>query len=127
MTILLYICPYYYFPHFAGEINQISQDSGCPNNFSDHNLENSMQQASRNYPNPSKYQTTNLNQRHNDHELPADREGFKKDEQLKAQTQLETSRHKPVAFAVKTNVAYNCQFDDDEPPLPGHSVSFKFS
>jgi len=107
-----------------GEINQISQDSGCPNNYSDHNLENSMQQASRNYTNPSKYQTTSLNERQNDHELPADREGFKKDEQLKAQSQLETSRHKPVAFAVKTNVAYNCQFDEDEPPLPGHSVSF---
>ena len=59
-----------------------------------------------------------------DRELGEDRDALRREEQLQAQAQLEKSRFKPVAFAVKTNVSYNASYDYEESPLPGNSVSF---
>ena len=60
-----------------------------------------------------------------DKDLDADRDALRREQQLQARSQLEKSRYKPVAFAVKTNVSYNASYDEEEPPLPGHSISFE--
>lgn len=190
-----------------GEINQVSQDSGCPI-YSDHNLDsmNNQQQPLTSHNNPTRAQnpayfnsnnqqvpsqhsqvepsfqnppqiihqnasplhnqnipnnynnsssqqynqqnsnSQNQQQHHRgqfstmnrdrdqamgggapedtDRELGEDRDALRREEQLQAQAQLEKSRFKPVAFAVKTNVSYNASYDYEESPLPGNSVSF---
>lgn len=49
---------------------------------------------------------------------------FRRDTEQQALFQLECARTKPVAFAVKTNVAFDGSVDDDS-PVQGAAVSFK--
>ena len=49
---------------------------------------------------------------------------FRRDTESQALFQLECARTKPVAFAVKTNVAFDGSVDDDS-PVQGAAVSFK--
>ena len=49
---------------------------------------------------------------------------FRRDTERQALYQLESARTKPVAFAVKTNVAFDGSVDDDS-PVQGAAVSFK--
>ena len=55
--------------------------------------------------------------------LNEEREHFRRDTERQALLQLEKGRTKPVAFAVKTNVAFDGSMDDDS-PVHGYAVSF---
>ena len=48
---------------------------------------------------------------------------FRRDTERQALMQLDKARTKPVAFAVKTNVAFDGTLDDDS-PVHGSAVSF---
>ena len=74
--------------------------------------------------NNNPHNTNNTGAHYVDHELGADHDALRRESETSARVQLERARFKAVAFAVKTNVSYNATFDEDEPPLPGHSVSF---
>lgn len=52
-----------------------------------------------------------------------EREHFRRDTERQALLQLEKARKKPVAFAVKTNIAFDGSHDDDS-PVHGCAVSF---
>lgn len=55
--------------------------------------------------------------------LEEDKEALKRETERQALSQLEKAKPKPVAFAVRTNIAYNCSADDDS-PVQGKAVSF---
>uniref|UniRef100_A0A915I9N2 Guanylate kinase/L-type calcium channel beta subunit domain-containing protein n=1 Tax=Romanomermis culicivorax TaxID=13658 RepID=A0A915I9N2_ROMCU len=50
-------------------------------------------------------------------------ETLKRETEVQAKNQLESAKYKPVAFAVRTNVAYDGKIDDDA-PIPGKALSF---
>eukprot|EP00096_Caligus_rogercresseyi_P012570 TRINITY_DN5310_c0_g1_i1.p1 TRINITY_DN5310_c0_g1~~TRINITY_DN5310_c0_g1_i1.p1 ORF type:complete len:501 (-),score=195.61 TRINITY_DN5310_c0_g1_i1:1093-2595(-) len=66
---------------------------------------------------------SSYSQRSSDLSLDEEREHFRRDTERQALLQLEKSRSKPVAFAVKTNVAFDGSLDDDS-PVHGYAVSF---
>ncbi|XP_040565417.1 voltage-dependent L-type calcium channel subunit beta-2 [Lepeophtheirus salmonis] len=66
---------------------------------------------------------SSYSQRSSDLSLDEEREHFRRDTERQALLQLEKSRSKPVAFAVKTNVAFDGTLDDDS-PVHGYAVSF---
>lgn len=55
--------------------------------------------------------------------MDEEREHFRRDTERQALVQLEKGRTKPVAFAVKTNVAFDGSLDDDS-PVHGYAISF---
>merc|ERR1712088_759929 len=61
--------------------------------------------------------------RSSDLSLNEEREHFRRDTERQALLQLEKGRTKLVAFAVKTNVAFDGSLDDDS-PVHGYAVSF---
>jgi voltage-dependent calcium channel beta-2 len=54
-------------------------------------------------------------QRSSELSLDEEREHFRRDTERQALLQLEKARTKPVAFAVKTNCAFDGTIDDDSP------------
>ena len=66
---------------------------------------------------------SNYSQRSSDLSLNEEREHFRRDTERQALMQLEKGRAKPVAFSVKTNVAFDGTLDDDS-PVHGYAVSF---
>ena len=66
---------------------------------------------------------SSYSQRSSDLSLDEEREHFRRDTERQALVQLEKGRSKPVAFAVKTNVAFDGSLDDDS-PVHGSAVSF---
>lgn len=66
---------------------------------------------------------SSYSQRSSDLSLDEEREHFRRDTERQALHQLEKGRVKPVAFAVKTNVAFDGTLDDDS-PVHGYAVSF---
>nr|BAF35849.1 voltage-gated calcium channel beta subunit [Halocynthia roretzi] len=56
--------------------------------------------------------------------LEEDKEALKRETERQALAQLEKAKTKSVAFAVRTNIAYNCTADDDS-PVQGKAVSFE--
>jgi len=66
---------------------------------------------------------SSYSQRSSDLSLDEEREHFRRDTERQALLQLEKGRSKPVAFAVKTNVAFEGSLDDDS-PVHGSAVSF---
>lgn len=66
---------------------------------------------------------SSYSQRSSDLSIDEEREHFRRDTERQALMQLEKGRSKPVAFAVKTNVAFDGSLDDDS-PVHGYAVSF---
>ncbi len=73
---------------------------------------------------PGPGETTSFSQRSSDLSLAdEERDYLRRDTEHQALIQLEKARAKPVAFAVKTNVAFDGTVDDDS-PVQGSAVSF---
>jgi voltage-dependent calcium channel beta-2 len=66
---------------------------------------------------------SSYSQRSSDLSMDEEREHFRRDTERQALVQLEKGRTKPVAFAVKTNVAFDGSLDDDS-PVHGYAISF---
>ena len=64
-------------------------------------------------------------QRSSDLSLDEEREHFRRDTERQALYQLQRARAKPVAFAVKTNCAFDGTVDDDS-PVQVHSFGLAF-
>ncbi|XP_025837613.1 voltage-dependent L-type calcium channel subunit beta-2 [Agrilus planipennis] len=66
---------------------------------------------------------SNYSQPSSDLSLDEEKETLRREKERQALAQLEKARTKPVAFAVRTNVAYDGSLDDDS-PVHGYAVSF---
>ncbi|XP_046806915.1 voltage-dependent L-type calcium channel subunit beta-1 isoform X2 [Lucilia cuprina] len=66
---------------------------------------------------------SNYSQPSSDLSLDEEKESLRRDKERQALSQLDKARSKPVAFAVRTNVAYDGTIDDDS-PVQGNAVSF---
>ncbi|RWS14481.1 voltage-dependent L-type calcium channel subunit beta-2-like protein, partial [Dinothrombium tinctorium] len=66
---------------------------------------------------------SNYSQPSSDLSLDEEREALRRETERQALAQLEKARTKPVAFAVRTNIAYDGSVDDDS-PVHGYAVSF---
>jgi len=66
---------------------------------------------------------SSYSQRSSELSIDEEREHLRRDTERQALMQLEKGRSKPVAFAVKTNVAFDGSLDDDS-PVHGYAVSF---
>lgn len=66
---------------------------------------------------------SNYSQPSSDLSLDEEKESLRRQKERQAQDLLEKARSKPVAFAVRTNVAYDGTQDDDS-PVQGSAVSF---
>ncbi|XP_061390654.1 voltage-dependent L-type calcium channel subunit beta-2-like [Musca vetustissima] len=66
---------------------------------------------------------SNYSQPSSDLSLDEEKESLRRAKESQAQSQLDKARSKPVAFAVRTNVAYDASIDDDS-PVQGGAVSF---
>ncbi|XP_053959846.1 voltage-dependent L-type calcium channel subunit beta-4 isoform X2 [Anastrepha ludens] len=67
---------------------------------------------------------SNYSQPSSDLSLDDEKETLRRERERHALSQLEKARGKPVAFAVRTNVAYDATNDDDS-PVQGSAVSFE--
>ncbi|XP_044752220.1 voltage-dependent L-type calcium channel subunit beta-1 isoform X3 [Coccinella septempunctata] len=66
---------------------------------------------------------SNYSQPSSDLSLDEEKEALRREKERQALAQLEKARTKQVAFAVRTNVAYDGTVDDDS-PVHGYAVSF---
>ncbi|XP_031633780.1 voltage-dependent L-type calcium channel subunit beta-2 isoform X2 [Contarinia nasturtii] len=66
---------------------------------------------------------SNYSQPSSDLSLDEEKESLRREKERQALNQLEKARNKPVAFAVRTNVSYDGNIDDDS-PVHGSAVSF---
>ncbi|XP_064553415.1 voltage-dependent L-type calcium channel subunit beta-4 isoform X15 [Drosophila montana] len=66
---------------------------------------------------------SNYSQPSSDLSLDEEKESLRREKERQALSQLDKARSKPVAFAVRTNVAYDGTIDDDS-PVQGGAVSF---
>ncbi|XP_065162822.1 voltage-dependent L-type calcium channel subunit beta-2 isoform X4 [Atheta coriaria] len=66
---------------------------------------------------------SNYSQPSSDLSLDEEKENLRREKERQALSQLEKARTKPVAFAVRTNVAYDGSVDDDS-PVHGYAISF---
>ncbi|XP_034472130.1 voltage-dependent L-type calcium channel subunit beta-4 isoform X2 [Drosophila innubila] len=67
---------------------------------------------------------SNYSQPSSDLSLDEEKESLRREKERQALSQLDKARSKPVAFAVRTNVAYDGAIDDDS-PVQGAAVSFE--
>nr|XP_053628580.1 voltage-dependent L-type calcium channel subunit beta-2-like [Cherax quadricarinatus] len=66
---------------------------------------------------------SNYSQPSSDLSLDEERENLRRETERQALSQLDKARTKPVAFSVRTNVAYDGSLDDDS-PVHGSAISF---
>ncbi|XP_076270848.1 calcium channel protein beta subunit isoform X4 [Rhynchophorus ferrugineus] len=67
---------------------------------------------------------SNYSQPSSDLSLDEEKENLRREKERAALSQLEKARTKTVAFAVRTNVAYDGSLDDDS-PVHGYAISFE--